>query len=306
MKKILFFVTSSFLATAVAAQTYSGYSYSQDRVEQGYSNPYQGYPQNGYPTASAYDAYAPAPTSVQAYGFYQQPAPAAPATVPATYGRTQQSQMMWYPTQQQRAVASGYPYPASAYYMQDDMPQQEYVSRSPVYNSKATRQKKSLYADVRLGIGGTPGWGNGFDTPIGPVWGIALGTRLSPTVRVDAEFAYHTEAKLATENHTKVKYRQYDLGANVYYDFPTNAGLGVRPFVGAGIWGIKGKASAVHKGFKIADADSDIKLGMSVAGGVVYPINEMFSAVAMARARYIDTEEDLFNIEGFVGLRYHF
>ena len=113
MKKILFASFCFLMAAAAQAQTYD-YSYSQDRIDQGYNPPRSAYPQTngGYAPASAYDTYAPAPTSVQAYGFYQQPAPAA---APVPYNNGQQHQMAWYPTQQQRALASGQPYSDPAY-----------------------------------------------------------------------------------------------------------------------------------------------------------------------------------------------
>ena len=294
MKKLLVFVTSLLATTALQAQTSDQtYSYAQDRVDQGYNYP-RTYPQAG--AYGVYDQSVPAPVSSQAYGFYQQ---APTPNYNQQQQAVQQRQLTWYPTQQQRMAAYG-----GSYY--ENVPQQPNVYRSPVYNSHAMRHKKDWYADLHLGVGATMGWEHGFDDPVAPMWGIALGTRVSPTVRVEAAFDYHTEGKLASYRGRKINYRQYDLGANIYYGFPTNASLPIKPFVGAGIWGVKGKASAKYRGLKIAGADSDIKLGISVAAGVTYPINEMFSAVAMGRLRYINCKEDLYNLEGLIGLRYHF
>ncbi|MBQ3695480.1 MAG: porin family protein [Alphaproteobacteria bacterium] len=298
MKRSLLFTLCLLITHPVWAQTYDasqGYSYSQSRVEQGY-NADRSYQAGAYGNA-AYDTSVPAPASPQAYGFYQQPTPAPYSNV--TPQRS--SQMMWYPTQQQRLEAGLY----GASYETASAEQKADPYRSPVYNSKEVRRKRPFYADFRLGIGVTMGWPSGLDKPVSPIWGVAVGTRMSPTVRVDAEFDYHTEGKLATEEHRKIKYKQYDFGANIYYDFPVNAALRVYPFVGAGIWAVKGKANGKYQGLKVSST-SDINLGLSVAGGVTYPINEMFSLVAMARARYIHTDDNLYNLEGLIGVRYHF
>jgi len=306
MRKILYATASCLLAFSAQAQMvpqnnngpYS-YSYAQDRVNQGYSAPVP------YQYAGYYYAQDPrvvaAPRSPQVYGFYQQP-------VQQNYNaNAPRPQMMWYPTQQQRFAASEPVYMAAPSY---DMYQQEQrpdVYQSPVYNSQAVRQGKDWYADLHLGVGGTLGWKGDFDTPIGPVWGIAIGKRVLPNVRVDVEFNYHTKADLVDNDTGSIEYQQYDLGANVYYDFPVRSHLPVKPFVGAGVWGVKGKASASsYNGKKLATADAKVKLGLSAAAGVIYPINDMFSVLAMARARYIVADENLYNIEGLIGLRYHF
>ncbi len=303
MRKFLYATASCLLAISAQAQMvpqnngpYS-YSYTQDRVDQGYNAPVP-YQYGGYYAQTP--RVVPAPASPQVYGFYQQP-------VQQNYNaNAPRVQMMWYPTQQQRAAANEQVYVNPAY----DMYQQEQepnVYRSPVYNSTASRQGKDWYADLHIGVGGTLGWKGDFDTPIAPIWGIALGKRLSPTVRADAEFNYHLKADLVDTDTGSIEYQQYDLGANIYYDFPVRSHLPVRPFVGAGIWAVKGKASAKsYNGRKLDGADSKIKLGLSAAAGVVYPINEMFSLLAMARARYIVTDDKLYNIEGLVGVRYYF
>ncbi len=301
MKKYLLatFCLATLSAQAQMAPESTGsytYSYAQDRVEQGYNVPVS-YQNNAYANP-AYVPGNPAPVSPQVYGFYQQP---VEQNYDANYPRPQ---MMWYPTQQQRAVASGQMYQMPSSSSAQEMPQQPDVYQSPVY---AISQKGSWYIDLRLGIGGTDGWENDFDIPVGPIWGFAIGKKISPNVRVDAEFDYHLKAKLAKTALAKIEYKQYDLGANIYYDFPLQSHVRVRPFIGAGIWAVDGKTTvSSKKGTRISSADSDIKLGLSGALGIAYPISEVLSLIAMARARYIMTKEELWNIEGLLGIRYHF
>lgn len=297
MKRLLLVGISLLITTSLSAKTYSdksfGYSYSQELINQGYMAEKPPVYSNG-----SYDPnLMPAPAAPQAYGFYLQQPRSTPDPRDA-----QSSQMMWYPTQQQRAEASGSPVYLAGGYAGE---QPNNVYNSPVYNS-AVVQRQGHYLDAHFGIGATLGWKHGFDTPVGPVWGLAFGTRFKPLIRGDIEFNYHEEARLAKVKGHEVTYKQYDLGANVYYDFPVQSHITFKPFVGAGIWATKGKATAKHKEAKIVSTDSDIKLGLSVAGGVIYPLNELFSLYAMARARYIVTDENLYNLEGLLGIRYHF
>lgn len=303
MKKYLFPLCTCLMIFSAQAQMVPqnngpyNYSYAQDRINQGYhaTTPYQnmGYnPQDSHMVAS--------PASPQVYGFYQQP-------IQQNYHANVQSrpQMMWYPTRQQVALANGQVYTNPVYDMEQDS--QPNVYQSPVYNSKAIRQRNSWYADLKLGVGVTMGWKKGFDKPISPVWGIAIGKKLSSTLRADVEFAHHLNGELVDTDTGTIEYKQYELGANVYYDFPVRSHLPFRPFVGAGIWGVKARATATsYNGKRLDTADSNIKLGLSATAGVIYPINEMFSLLAMARARYIVTDDHLYNLEGLVGVRYHF
>jgi len=269
------------------------YSYAQDRVAQGYGVPVY---QNGGGYGGANTQVRVAPASSQAYGFYQQP-------VESNYNaNTPRSTMMWYPTQQQRALANGQVYVNPPYEMEEEVE----VYQSPVYKSKVVQQKRGWYADLHLGVGGTSGWKGNLDTPVGPVWGIAVGTRLSPTLRVDAEFAYHTKAKLTKTAVAKAEYKQYDLGANVYYDFPVQSHIVVKPFVGLGLWGVNGKVTVSRGSKHISSKNHNFKLGVSAAAGVAYPINQVLSLIALGRVRYIAMDDALWNIEGLMGIRYHF
>ena len=226
---------------------------------------------------------APAP---QTYGFYrQQPA----AQAPYAQGGTQ--------TYYAAPNRGGY---GQAGYNQNSYNQANYY-RSPVYNQQAVA-KKLYYVGVHGGVATSMGWPKGMDDLVVPMFGLTLGTYLTNNVRVDGEFAYHAEGKLAKTHRTEVKYKQYNLGANVYYDF--DASPVFKPFVGAGIWGVQGKTSA-----KIDDkskAMSGVKTGLSVSAGVKRVINENFSFIAMARGRYIFSKEGIYNLEALLGIQYHF
>ena len=174
---------------------------------------------------------------------------------------------------------------------------------------------KRFYATLRAGVGGTFGWDENEKTgkvsnPVGAILSISLGAYLKPNVRLDGEFAYHTKDDLYKGNDAylegKGKYSQYDFGVNLYYDFNTNSE--VRPFVGLGIWGISSKVTSDIKNVYGDTRDtSRNKTNFAVSGalGVAYQVNDLLTLEAMARARYIFSE-DIYNLEGLLGSRFSF
>ena len=231
------------------------------------------------------------PTSVASYGFYQNEAA----------GESSSGKLTWYPTLRQRAQAFGQaPYD----YRYGNQAVRGTVSRSGVYREEAPPQKRFFYVGTQVGAGSTLGWKGGAKHPVVPLWGLTLGTKVTSAVRVDLEFLYHTKAKLMDSVGEKVEYKQYELGANWYYDFPRYGAL--RPFVGAGIWGVKGKLSGYYKGNQQVSGESGLKLGLSVATGASYQVDEMLSLLALLRARYVARKDDVYNLEGLLGVRYHF
>lgn len=287
MKKLFVTSIAIFCWVLESSQVFAqGYSYSQDRIAQGYGSALDRYQQNHSNAAPTY----PAPASAQSYGFYLNQKPQASS-----------GQMMWYPTARQRAQSFGTPpYDQVGY-----VPTNGYPSpyRSPVYNQEQIRPKV-YYMGANIGLGNTLGWKGVLDHPIVPVWSVTLGKKLYPNVRGDVEFQYHTQAKLANSSTMKVNYTQYDLGANMYYDFPVATPY--RPFIGVGAWGVKAKLSGKYQSIRKLSASSKVKFALSLAAGLAYRVNESFSLLGLVRARYIFSKDDLYNLEGLVGVQYHF
>ena len=165
-----------------------------------------------------------------------------------------------------------------------------------------------MYATIRTGFGGTMGWGKGAKDPVGAIFNIAIGKYLSNNLRVDGEIGYHTKGKLYSryvgERKLEIKYRQYDLGANAYYDFPAMSNDWV-PFIGAGVWLVKSRASGQNNEVKIASSDKT-HLAVSGAVGATYRLNEVFTAEAMGRFRYLFTKDNVYNLEVLLGIRADF
>ena len=268
-------------ASQASAQSYS---YSQDRIAQGYGSAVTLYDRNHSNEAPAY----PAPSSAQSYGFYLHQKP-----------QSSRGQLTWYPTARQRAQGFGMPpYDQAGYAPQGSTS----PYRSPVYYQEHSRSRV-FYAGANIGLGSTLGWKGVLDHPIVPVWSLTLGKRFDRTLRGDIEFQHHTRAKLSNTKNSEVNYTQYELGANVYYDFPVTTVY--RPFIGAGIWGVKAKLSG-YQGSRPVDTSSNIKLAFSLATGLSYRFSEAFSLLALLRARYIFSKDDLYNLEGLLGVQYHF
>lgn len=297
MKKLLI-LGLGLITTASFAQTET-YSYAQMRAEQGMATHNTAYVNGQYQNGGA--EYA-APPSPQLYGFYLQ---GDQASFSSHSEAASPKPLIWYPTARQRAQAFGQP-PYDTQVATEDMDEDDLqkLYHSPVYNSKAVRNKKSLYAGFQLGFGTTLGWEEKLDTTLVPMWSATLGTIVQPNVRLDAEFVYHTKRQFLNDKNGKVEYKQYNLGANIYYDFPVR--YTAKPFIGAGIWAVKGKASGKYQGSKIQSINSSMRLAFSVAAGVTYPLTDVLNLIAMGRARYIFTDSDLYNLEGLFGFQYHF
>ncbi|MBQ4472333.1 MAG: porin family protein [Alphaproteobacteria bacterium] len=234
--------------------------------------------------------------SLQSYNFYQEPAETKAVAYAANgYGTSQLSN---YPATSGAAGYQAYP----GYVTAAGVP---VYYGSPVYDQqKIAYKQKKYYADFHLGAGGTFSIGNGLDSPTGGVWGVTVGTYLKNNLRADVEFNYHMNGKLGKEGRKEIKYKQYDLGANLYYDMPTNAYV-VKPFLGVGIWGVKGKANGSYKTNDLDLIDGK-KFAVSLAGGATYDLTPDFSLFGMLRARYIFCDEDVYNLEGLLGIRYYF
>jgi len=268
MKKLLLLGAALLVAQSVSAQMTESYYYRMGE------HPTQ------VMTAPPQPVYA-APASPQAYSFYRNP---------NTY----------YAPGAQAARQQAYYAAANPSYGRPMYNQNSYY-RSPVYNQQAVA-RKLFYAGAHVGVGTSLGWPNGLNDLVVPVGGLTIGTYLDDNVRADAEFLYHGEGKLAKLNNGEVKYKQYNLGANIYYDI--NTGSLMKPFIGAGVWGVQGKTSA--KLNERSSLMSGVKLGLSISAGITRPITDEFTFVAMARARYIFSKEGIYNLEGLFGVQYHF
>ena len=290
MKKV--FVASMVLILSASIEGKAeGYSYSQDRIVQGFGSPVQSVSQPVQQQSGRYPVYA-APVSPQGYGFYQN-------TSNGYQGSS--SNLIWYPTARQRAQGFGQPPYDDAGYVPSAGGYQRY--QSPVYKQDAPR-KRFFYVGAQVGMGSTRGWRGHLDHPLVAVWGLTLGTNIKPNVRADVEWLYHMKGKLDSAPGTRIDYKQHSLGANFYYDFPTQSV--VRPFVGVGIWGVKGKISGQYRRTRDIDVSSDVKLAFSIAAGLSYKVTEEFSLMSLLRARYIMSKDDVYNLEGLLGVKYHF
>ena len=250
---------------------------------------YQGQ-QQGYYGAQANTAEAVEERSLPSYNFYQEPQETrAVAYAADSYG-----------TRQPTAGGAGYQ-SRPGYVTSSGVP---VYYGSPAYNQNPGFRKRQYYADFHLGAGSTLSIGKGTDTPTAGVWGVTVGTFFKNNIRGDVEFNYHLSGKLAKEGKKEVKYKQYDLGANVYYDMPTSA-YRVKPFMGVGVWGVKGKANGSYKTNDLDLLDGK-KFAVSLAGGATYDLSTSFSLYGMVRARYIFCDEDVYNLEGLLGIRYYF
>ena len=301
----LSFVLAACVAGSASAQYYGTYmpndgqNYGRASV---YEDPaiqmrrgYAGQDQ-AYYGAQGNTAQAVEQRSLQSYNFYQEPAETRAVAYDASgYGAPQLSN---YP---QSAGGAGYQaYPG--YVTAAGVP---VYYGSPVYDQQQIAYKmRKYYADFHVGAGGTFSIGNGMDTPKGGVWGVTVGTHLKNNLRADVEFNYHLGSKLGKEGDKKIKYKQYDLGLNLYYDLPTNA-YRLKPFMGVGAWGVKGKTNGTFKANKL-DLTKDKKFAVSLAGGATYDLSPAFSFFGMVRARYIFCDEDVYNLEGLLGIRYYF
>ena len=198
-----------------------------------------------------------------------------------------------------RFIVGGNPYTPSmrtnqnSYYNSPVLTQEEQAARMA---------KKFYYLTFRGGIGGTFGWDNGQSNPVKPIFGLVAGTWANQNVRLDAEFDYHLKGKLSKSGKNQATYKQYDLGANAYYDFEPIK-FGMTPFIGGGLWLVKKKATGKVKG---RSSSSGWRTGLSVSTGLIYPLTNAFSLSAMLRGRYLITSESLYNLEALFGITYSF
>ena len=138
----------------------------------------------------------------------------------------------------------------------------------------------------------------------------AVGMYLNNNFRADVEIGYHFEKEIASYSdygvEAKINYSQMDFMVNGYYDFH-NAGTLV-PFIGGGLGffnsEITEEISAGYYGGEISA--SDTVLGVALAGGASYPVNDMISAEGMVRAKYLFDEGSAINLEAIVGARFSF
>lgn len=268
-------------------------------------------------TESYYYRYGTAPSHPESY----RPAPqlAQPTPNNAQYGfyqnrsnRVSNQYSNQYPPQyaNQLYVTGGNPYAATYRTANVNQNSNSYYG-SPVFTPNAPnirpqqRVSKLYYLGVHGGLGATLGWDNSEHKPIKPVFGLVAGTWAAPDIRLDAEFDYHLKGTLVNNRKERTTYRQYDFGANAYYDFPMTQ-YGFRPFVGGGLWLVKKMATTQNKLTQASTSHSGWKLGLSASAGVFYPINESLRLSSMLRARYIITNESLYNIEALVGAYYSF
>lgn len=171
-------------------------------------------------------------------------------------------------------------------------------------NTPPVLSKKLYYVGLHTGLGKTFGWDHGEHNQIKPIFSLFAGTWATPSLRLDAELAYHVKGRLSRSTERQTTYKQYDLGANAYYDF-SKIKFGLKPFVGGGFWFVKKtiKDSAVGENSK---SSSHWRSALSASAGLTYPITDVFSLSAMVRGRYIITQESLYNIEALLGARYDF
>ena len=180
--------------------------------------------------------------------------------------------------------------------------------RSPVLTQEAQeamRAKNLYYLGFRAGIGSTRGWSKGRHAPTKPLFGFVAGTWIKPNVRLDAEFDYHLKGKLANTATHQLSYKQYDLGANMYYDF-SEIKYGLKPFVGGGLWLVKKRITDRTIATGKTESSSGWKCGFSASAGLTYPITDAFSLSAMLRGRYIVTNDSIYNLEALLGANYAF
>lgn len=202
-----------------------------------------------------------------------------------------------------RYITGGNPYAATPRQSVYDN-QNSYYS-SPVFKEETRTRAKLYYLGAHGGLGGTFGWDNGEKKPIKPILGVVAGTWATPDIRLDAEFDYHVKGNLSKKSEGKKTYKQYDLGANAYYDFPMTR-YGFQPFVGGGLWLIKKMVTAQNSTTHKDESHSGWKLGLSAAAGLAFPINDNWRISSMLRARYIVTNEGLYNLEALIGAQYAF
>ena len=282
MKKILFYslATSVLFAGAAMAQNW-GYASSNNG----------GYYQQGRPVYQQ-------PVQRQ----YQQP------TARSYQGQSRQQPRYQQPRQQQsqRQMQRYNTDDAQGYYPIQNNNNTDYAWDSQ--NQWNTKNAKRFYISPRLGIS----YINFLDSDdedmsgFGLSLGAAAGMYFGNNFRADVEIGYHFEKELASFDAVDVNYSQIDFMLNGYYDFH-NVGTLV-PFVGAGVGFFNSEITLdVSSPYGSGEASaSDTVLGVALAGGASYPVNDVVSAEGMLRAKYLFDEGSAINLEAIVGARFSF
>lgn len=175
----------------------------------------------------------------------------------------------------------------------------------PMYKPSKPEVVKKYYGVLRLGYGSTHGWSSPFGTPRSVMINGAVGMYLPKQFRADIDLTYHTKDTLyKPQMGRSLDYSQYDLSVNGYYDF--NMSQNFKPFVGLGLGFTNSKVSGrMHNGV-LKVSDDETNLAFSASGGVNYYLTTNIALEALLRARYIFCDDDLYNIEGLLGVRYDF
>jgi len=256
-------------------------------VQQAYpaQNPYPA--QNGYPAVISNNPYNPAQPAIMQHPAMVQANTPAPHVAQYGFYRQKSGQAV-----RPQYIIGGNPY-AVPYRSSSDNQNSYY--NSPVFADDAPRRARRLYyAGARIGLSGVFTKSGNF---VKPALGLFAGTWIKENVRADIEFDYHAKGNL--KKHTT--YQQYDLGGNVYYDFPMLSS-GFRPFVGGGLWLVKKKTTASAD--STSSSHSGWKLALSGSAGLTYPVTDHFSLSGMLRARYIVTSDSIYNLEALFGATY--
>ena len=220
-----------------------------------------------------------------------------------------------------RPVRSGY----QVYADQSQVPERVYTRTYPMaygyaqampatrpnvrmVNNKSASAKddnKTYYGVLRAGYGSTFGWQEPFGIPRAWIFNGAFGMYLPHHFRADIDLGYHIKDILyRSHGEPTLRYSQYDLGINVYYD--VNLSKSFKPFLGAGIGLTNSKVSGKTAKTEIKFSDDETNLSFTATAGIAYYLTTHVALEALMRARYILCDGDLYNFEGLMGIRYDF
>jgi len=174
-------------------------------------------------------------------------------------------------------------------------------SSSSFYRNGMKKTNKDWYIAPRAGLGATLGWDDDLDNAVSPVFGLAVGHYFG-NVRADVEFDYHMEGDVLSEGDLKIEYSQWDLGANIYYDFDLSKSF--KPFVGVGIGASNAKLKA--SAFFGEVEEDETAFMASGAIGAAYHFNDTFALEMMGRYRYLFRDSGIYNLEALAGFRVSF
>lgn len=243
-------------------------------------------------------------------GYYQQGRPAYQQPVQRQYqgyGQPANPSYQGQQTQQPRYQQSRQPQTQRQMqrYNPDD---QGYYQGSKAWdNGYLNQSEKRFYISPRLGFSYVNFLDAGDEDYSG--FGLSLsgaaGMYINENFRADIEIGYHFEREIASISDLwysyDINYSQMDFMLNGYYDFK-NTGSSLTPFIGGGLGFFNSEISVSDYG----DAASDTVLGLALAGGASYPVNDIVSAEGMLRAKYLFDEGSAINLEAIVGARFSF